>query len=489
MEQTENKTALWWVRRDLRLSDNQALAAALAAAGRVVPVYILDEGSPPGPVAGEKQLAFLQAGLRALDEDLRARGSRLIIRGGDPKEEMAALRSEVGAAAVFAEAAYAPEARRRDDEIARSLPLHLVHGLTVHKPGALRQGDGRPYTAFTPFSKAWRALPLPPVRDVLGPPARLSPPPDVRSLPLPGQPALSAQVPFQPGEAEAQRRLQAFVDWRDQDDGPAGLAPIYRYDELRERLDLAGTSGLSPYLRFGMLSARQAVVSALSAIDAAPDAGARYSAELWLDALIRREFAISIQVHVPQSLDQGLRTEYRDLPWENERSAFDAWAQGRTGYPLVDAAMRQLVQTGWLHNRARLVAASFLAKDLLVDWRWGERFFMQHLVDGDQAANNAGWQRAAGTGTGAAPYLSILNPVLQGRMYDPEGTYVRRWLPELANVPVGYIHEPWSMPPELQRESGCTIGLDYPAPILDHGWARDRALAFFGKGRQPVEPV
>jgi deoxyribodipyrimidine photo-lyase len=236
-----------------------------------------------------------------------------------------------------------------------------------------------------------------------------------------------------------------------------------------------------------MLSARQAVVSALSATDAAPDAEARYSAELWLEALIRREYAISIEAHYPEALSKGFRAEYRNVPWEMDQAAFAAWRHGRTGYPLVDAAMRQLVQTGWLPNRARLVAASFLAKDLLLNWRWGERFFMQHLIDDDTAANNEGWQRAAGIGTGAGPYLSILNPVLQGRRYDPDGAYVRRWLPELAKVPVGYIHQPWAMPPELQQEVGCIIGLDYPAPILDHGWARDRAMTFFGNVRQPVE--
>ena len=187
-----------------------------------------------------------------------------------------------------------------------------------------------------------------------------------------------------------------------------------------------------------------------------------------------------------QALDRGLRAELRNMPWENDRTAFSAWAEGHTGYPLVDAAIRQLVQTGWLHNRARMVVASFLAKDLLVDWRWGEQFFMEHLLDGDLAANNDGWQRAAGTGTGAAPYLGILNPALQGKKYDPDGLFVRRWVPELANVPTRYIHQPWSMPSGVQLESSCVIGQDYPAPIRDHAWARSRAMEFFGKAREPV---
>jgi deoxyribodipyrimidine photo-lyase len=270
--------------------------------------------------------------------------------------------------------------------------------------------------------------------------------------------------------------------------GPPGCEdPIYCYDAVRNRLDLDGTSQLSPYLGLGMLSARQAVVSALSAMDAAADAEARYGAQLWLDALVRREFAISILYHFPKALRQGFRAEFRNMPWENDQAAFNAWAEGRTGYPLVDAAMRQLVQTGWLHNRARLVVASFLTKDLLVDWRWGEQFFVQNLLDGDLAANNEGWQRAAGTGTGAAPYLDVLNPSLQGKKYDPEGTFVRRYVPELAHVPTRYIHQPWSMPADVQRESGCVIGQDYPAPILDHGWARERAMKFFGNAREPIK--
>jgi deoxyribodipyrimidine photo-lyase len=480
------KTAIWWIRRDLRLSDNQALSAALAQAERVVPVYLLDRDSPDRPDVNKKRLAFLLGGLRMLDEDLRLLGSRLIVRSGDPKNELETLLAETGASAIFALEEYAPQSIERDTLVAKVLPLQLLRGLTIHPPDAIRQANGEPVAVLTPFGKAWKSLPLPSVRDVLPPPASLTPPPDVGSLSIPAEPTLSSSVPFLPGEVEAQRRLQAFVD------GIAGgssgcEAPIYCYDAVRNRLDIDGTSKLSPYLGLGMLSARQAVVSALSAIDAAQDAGAEYSAQLWLEALVRREFAISIQYYFPKALEQGLRPEFRNMPWENDRNALDAWAEGRTGFPLVDAAMRQLVQTGWVHNRARLVVASFLTKDLLVDWQWGERFFAQHLLDGDLAASNEGWQRAAGTGTGAAPYLDILNPSLQARKHDPEGTFVRRWVPELTRVPTRYIHQPWSMPADVQRESACVIGQDYPAPILDHGWARERAMEFFRNARQPIK--
>jgi deoxyribodipyrimidine photo-lyase len=260
--------------------------------------------------------------------------------------------------------------------------------------------------------------------------------------------------------------------------------PVYRYASGRDRLDLDGTSRLSPYLRFGMVSGRQAVVRALQAIEAAPDEAAREGARTWLDELIWREFYVSILHHFPEVRQGNFRAEYDHLRWENDEGAFDAWCRGQTGYPVVDAAMRQLVQTGWMHNRGRMIVASFLVKDLLIDWRWGERHFMQHLVDGDPAANNGGWQWSAGTGTDAAPYFRIFNPVRQGEKHDPDGGYVRRWVPELADVPEQYLHAPWEMPSDLQQEVGCVIGRDYPAPVIDHGWARKRTLEAFRQARE-----
>ena len=283
-------------------------------------------------------------------------------------------------------------------------------------------------------------------------------------------------MPFPPGEAEAQRRLQAFVDG----DRPV----IYRYAEARDCLDLYVKSRLSPYLRFGMLSAREAVVGAQSAIEAAPDDPARQGAETWLNELIWREFYISIQYHFPEVETEIFRTDLRYIAWENNEAAYAAWCEGRTGYVVFDAAMRQLAHSGWMHNRARMIVASFLVKDLLVDWRWGERTFMQHLVDGDPAANNGGWQWTAGAGTDAAPYFRIFNPVRQGEKYDPDGAYVRRWVPELERVPTEYIHAPWEMPTHVQHAAGCAIGRDYPAPIVDHNWARERVLHAYARAQQ-----
>jgi deoxyribodipyrimidine photo-lyase len=469
-------TAVWWVRRDLRLTDNQALASALAYAEQVIPVFVLNPALLDSPHVGAKRVAFLFGGLRQLDADLRARGSRLVVRRGEPLAELRALLGETGATRIFAEEDLTPYARRRDARVAQSLPLDLTGGVTVHPAGAVLKADGAPYTVFTPFSRTWKALPLPSVRDVLLAAARLPVVPDLSSLPIPDAPALPAAVPFPPGEAEAQRRLAAFVDGEE--------AAIYRYAEGRNQLDLDGTSRLSPYLRFGMVSARQAVASALAAVGTASGAQGRKGAETWLNELIWREFFAHILYHFPQVRGSSFRPEYDRIAWENDTGAFVAWCEGRTGYPVVDAAMRQLIETGWMHNRARMIVASFLVKDLLIDWRWGERTFMQHLVDGDPAANNGGWQWTAGTGTDAAPYFRIFNPVLQGKKHDPNGNFVRRWLPELARVPNRYLHAPWEMPKDVQHEAGCVIGQDYPAPIIDHAWARERTLAAYARARE-----
>ncbi|GAB4541235.1 MAG: deoxyribodipyrimidine photo-lyase [Anaerolineae bacterium] len=468
-------TAIWWIRRDLRLTDNQALTLALQNADEVIPVFVLDPALLASSYVGSRRLAFLLEGLRCLDVDLRARGSRLILRQGDPAEELGVLRAESNAGLICAEEDVSPYARRRDARVARDLPLQLVNGLTVHPAGAILKGDGTPYMVFTPFSRAWKASPLPGAGDILPAPHRILTPRGLASLPIPDQPGLPPGVPFLPGEAEALQRLGRFVD------GEAAL--VFGYAEGRNRLDMAATSGLSPYLRLGMISARQAVVAALAAIEAASHAQARKGAETWLNELIWREFYVNILYHFPHVRHGSFRPEYDAIRWDNDGDAFSAWGAGRTGYPVVDAAMRQLAETGWMHNRARMIVASFLVKDLLIDWRWGERWFMQHLVDGDPAANNGGWQWTAGTGTDAAPYFRVFNPVAQGRKFDPEGAFVRRWLPELERVPARYIHEPWKMSPEEQRQAGCTIGEDYAGPIVDHAWARQRVLSAYARAR------
>ena len=468
------KTAVWWIRRDLRLTDNQALAAALNAANQVIPLFIVDPFFEKSEYVAEKRRAFLWAGLRQLDADLRERGSRLVVRYGHPEDVLTSVLEESGAEAIFAEEDYTSYARRRDKQVGKSLPLRLTAGVVVHPPGTVLKPDKDPYIVFTPFKKkAWLERPLPQTADILPAPDKIDTPGSIQSEELPSKPEMADAVPFFPGEADAQKRLKSFA----QD-------AIDRYAQDRNTVSVAGTSQLSPYLRFGMLSARQAVATAVSCRENAGDKEARKGADTWLSELIWREFYIHILYHFPHVLHRSFRPEYDDIVWRNREDEFEAWCNGRTGYPLVDAAMRQLVTSGWMHNRARMVVASFLVKDLLINWQWGEKFFMQHLVDGDPAANNGGWQWTAGTGTDAAPYFRIFNPTSQAKKFDPRGEFIRRWLPELAEVPNEFIHEPWTMPPEVQESANCRIGQDYPKPIVDHHEARNWTLEAYKDARE-----
>ncbi len=458
--------AIWWIRRDLRLADNPALNAALSAREKVLPVFVLDEALLRSPYVGEKRLAFLYANLRALDAELRRRGSALVLRRGDPLGELQRLMAESGADVLFAEADYSPYARRRDQRVEQALPVHWVGSPSFRPAGSVLKADGQPYTVFTPFAKAWRSLPGLEVTTPLPAPQSVPSPAGVFSLSLPETPRHTLEQSFPAGEAEARRRLEVFLREK-----------IYDYAEARDRQDLDGTSALSPYLRFGLLSARQAVSAALQAQHQAPSVAARRSAELWLNELIWREFYIHILYHFPRLRRESFRP--LQVRWLNDPSSFERWKAGESGYPIVDAAMRQLSATGWMHNRGRMIVASFLTKDLLMDWRWGERWFMEHLLDGDPAANNGGWQWTAGVGTDAAPYFRLFNPVAQAQKSDPQGEFVRRWLPELRHVPQEYLHTPWKMPPEVQRRAACRIGKEYPPPLVDHAQARLRALAAF----------
>jgi deoxyribodipyrimidine photo-lyase len=470
-------TAIWWIRRDLRLNDNQALSAALQCADRVVPVFILDPAILTSPYVGDKRVAFLLGGLRELHVALRARGSQLTIRRGEPTSVLNTLVSETSANVIVAEQDHSPYAKERDTRASAHLPLRLVGSPVVHPPGTVLKQDGTPYTVFTPFRNKCKSLPI--THEIYPLPAIIPTMQGVAGQDIPAEPSLPPAIPFPPGESEAERRLVHFCEGQD--------VPIYHYAAERDRIDLNATSQLSPYLRFGMISAHRVVQAALDAIHSAPDGSSRDSAETWLDELIWREFYVAILAHFPEVRQRSFRPALRAVRWENDERAFQDWCTGHTGYPIVDAAMRQLAQSGWMHNRARMIVASFLVKDLLIDWRWGERYFMQHLVDGDPAANNGGWQWTAGTGTDAAPYFRVFNPIIQGTRCDPQGCYVRHWVPELANVPDRWIHAPWKMPGDLARRAGCVIGHDYPAPIVDHAWARERALSAFRAARQAYE--
>ena len=449
-------TAIWWIRRDLRLQDNQTLQTALQA-GPVLPVYIFDpyfwKGLP------SRRHKFLCNGLHVLEAELSQRGSYLVLRRGTPVEVLNQLLNESGAQVIYTEEDFTPYARERDRIIAQQLPLKKVQGQLVHHPMGIHKSDGSPYTIYTPFRKAWKSL-LPGDFAISQAPDHIPTIPAVSSEPIP---QYDQETLFPAGEAQAKKRQDAFL-----------ANKIGDYDVSRNLLYLDGTSALSPYIHFGMLGLRTAVHHAQQAILSAPDQASRKSTSTWLDELIWREFYIYILYHHPHVRDGNFRPQYDRIPWRNDPDDFNAWKNGLTGYPVVDAAMRQLIATGWMHNRARMIVASFLVKDLLIDWRWGEGWFMQHLLDGDLAANNGGWQWTAGTGTDAAPYFRIFNPVLQSKKFDPQGEYIRKWVPELAALDSNAIHAPWE---KNIRVPG------YPAPIVDHKYARQRTLAAYQHAR------
>lgn len=431
--------SIWWIRRDLRLADNHALQAALRR-GSVVPLFVVDPAIAGPSATSPRRRAFLTRGLAALDADLRARGSRLVVREGRPARAVAGLARELGGAPVFAEEDFTPYARSRDREVASAATLELTPGLAVRHPAQLLNRDGRPFVTFRGFRRAWLASPESP--GVFEAPQRLPGIPELRSADVPTAPHVG--IDFESGENAGQRALERLV-----------ARKAARYTGERDRLDADGTSKLSPYLRFGMVAPARAVDRARSARSE--------GSSRWIDELIWRDFYISALSHFPPTASVDFAPFGRRLRWRNDLAEFESWKAGLTGYPVVDAAMRQLSATGWI-NRARMIVASFLVKRLLIYWRWGERWFRSQLVDGDLAANVGGWQWTAGTGPEASPYFRIFNPSLQGARFDPDGRFVRTWVPELRRTPGGAVH----------RVAGDVVG--YPSPVVDHRFARLRAL-------------
>jgi deoxyribodipyrimidine photo-lyase len=457
------RSIVWFRGKDLRVADHRPLVEA-AAAGEVIPLFVLDPFffAPDRARNLPHRLQFLLGSLSALEANLAHLGSRLLVVPGRSVEVVPRLATQWKADQVLAHRWVEPFARERDRRVDETLTragiaFRLFEGETLLQPGSVRNGQGGMFRVFTPFARACGAkLDLEPV---LAAPRSLPPVPgDIRvdTVPIPALPDLG--LALNPrlqagGERAARQRLKAFLD-----DALAG------YGVDRDRMDLPGTSRLSADLKFGTLSVR-ALWQAVAA------AGAGESGHRYLNELLWREFSHHLLGEWPELLERPFRPAFEGFPWREDEAAWEAWTAGRTGYPVVDAAARQLRAEGFVHNRARMVAASFLTKHLLLDYRRGEAHYLRWLTDGDWAANNAGWQWCAGCGCDAQPWFRMFNPVTQGRKFDPDGAYVRRWMPELADYPTAFIHEPWQAPQAIRTR------FDYPEPIVDHAFARERFLA------------
>jgi deoxyribodipyrimidine photo-lyase len=460
-----SSTAIVWFRRDVRVHDHPALCAALEQAERVVPFFCFDDRLLHGRHESGPRTQFLLQCLAELRETLRRRGSDLVLRHGPPELELARIVEEVGADAVHITPDVSPFAKRRDGRVRRALALRGVElndhpGLNaVDDVTTVCTTDGRPYTVFSPFHRRWmtepRREPLEAPDEMPALPSKLR----AGKLPALGDLGLVSHLEraLPGGEQAGRERLAIFLE-----------EVVRDYESNRDALCRDDTSRLSPYLRFGCVSPREVE----SRLPRGKGAGAFRRQLAW------RDFHYHVLHHFPHNAKSEFQERYRGtIRWSHARKRFDAWAEGRTGYPLVDAGMRQLQREGWMHNRARLMVGSFLTKDLGIDWRWGERWFMRWLLDGDEANNNGNWQWIASVGVDPQPaYRRTYNPARHMERYDPNGAYVRRHVPELRGVPVEYVREPWRMTRELQEQAGCVIGEDYPEPIVERTEARKRAL-------------
>lgn len=473
--EAEAQPVILWFRQDLRLADNPALAHAMKTGRPILPLYILDQG-PATLQTGAASLWWLDKSLRALDAALRARGSRLVLRRGDSEAELRRLIDETGADAVFLNRRFEPDAFARDADIAHGLQADGVackgwNGTLLARPGSVLNGSGQPYKVFTPFHRALLAAAVaPPPAHA---PAGIRTPSEPASDHIdawglhPNSPDWSQGFAWTPGEAGAEAALAAFLS--------RGLKS---YGKGRDIPAEPATSRLSPHLHFGEISPWRAIEAARSA--AADGRVPAAEADKFVAEIGWREFSAHLLHAFPQITDTAFRPEYDAMPWRDDPAGLEAWKRGRTGYPIVDAGMRELWTTGFMHNRVRMIVASFLIKHLLIDWRAGEAWFRDTLVDADIASNVQNWQWVAGSGADASPYFRIFNPITQGQKFDADGRYVRRWVPELRGVPDRWLHAPWTAPPEVLRDSRVRLGAEYPHPIVDHDVARKRALDALG---------
>lgn len=469
-----SSAALCWIRRDLRLRDHRALAEAARLAERVVVAFVYDQN-----ILGaledrdDRRVGFIHTSLEEVAQGLAERGSALLARSGDPVEAIPRLARELGVSAVVCSHDDDPYALQRDAAVGAALARHGVQFRSVKDHVVLERQEvltkeGRPYTVFTPYFRAWLERIAP--EDYAEAPSGLDKLAPAAGLPLPrGNLALAelgfepSHIPIEPGESAGHARLEGF------------LRRVGEYHQRRDLFGEDGTSGLSVHLRHGTVSIRECVRAVLG--------DPRPGAAKWLAELAWREFYHSVLANFPHVVGGAFRREYDQVQWPGGEDHFRAWCEGRTGFPVVDAAMRCLVATGLMHNRLRMVCAMFLTKDLLVDWRKGEAFFARHLLDFELASNNGGWQWSASTGVDAQPYFRIFNPVTQSRRFDPQGSFIRRWCPELASLDDERVH--W---PHADGQPELPLDADYPPPIVDHAVQRERAVALLSGGLSSSPP-
>ncbi|MFZ4099915.1 MAG: cryptochrome/photolyase family protein [Chlamydiia bacterium] len=468
-------TTVCWFQSDLRMQDHSALTEAAVAGHHLVCLFIWDPEAEGDWALGPAQRAWLGESLRALAASLEARGQKLIVRSGDTAQVVAEIVGRVQATQVFAQRRVEPWAIDLHNRVKKRLKsggseLVLTQGDLLYDPKEIVSRKGAEIKVFTPFWNACRKYGSPPRPTripILPPPARLH----SEEIPL----CLSEDHDlgnrfrglWSPGEKGAQTRWRWFLN-----------GPINDYEEGRDRPDADATSKISAWLHFGEISPRQLWH------DVRDMAHLTKGAETYLRELGWREFSHHMLFHFPDTPEKPLRPEFARFPWCHNKKWLRAWQEGVTGYPLVDAGMRQLYQTGWMHNRVRMNTASFLVKHLRLPWLWGARWFWERLVDADLANNTMGWQWSAGCGADAAPYFRIFNPVLQGEKFDPNGAYVREWIPELSGLPLKWIHRPWEAPEDVRRQAGVVLGQNYPMPIVEHCKARQQALDAFASLRE-----
>ena len=470
------KTALFWFRRDLRATDNAGLFHALKSARQVHCVFVFDrEILDALNDKKDRRVEFIWESVRELETSLKKLGGGLIVRHAHAADAIPLLAKELKADAVFANEDYEPQAIARDlvvrDALMRSdIGFHTFKDTVIFEKDEVLTQVGGTYSVFTPFKNAWLKklddfqLKSYPVEKYRAHFAKLTAPASVMPLEALGFERTNLKaLGIEGGEAAARKLLDDFVDRIDD------------YKTARDFPAVKGVSYLSVHNRFGTISIRELARAAHERAQGSP------GAQIWLSELIWRDFYFQILYHHPHAATSAFRPEYDAIQWPNDKALFSAWCEARTGYPIIDAAMKQINETGYMHNRLRMIVASFLTKDLLIDWRRGEKYFADHLNDFDLSANNGGWQWAASTGCDAQPYFRIFNPITQSERFDPQGKFIRRYLPQLKDVPDKFIHAPWMLPPLEQQACGVVIGRDYPAPVVDHATQRLAALALYGK--------